>query len=86
MSEVAEKIISIIKVKYIDGYKLQIEFRDGKIKQVDFEAFLKKSRHPDIQKYLDINEFRSFSVADGNLDWNDYELCFPNHDLYEGRI
>jgi len=86
MSEVAEKVILITKVKYVEGYKLQIEFNDGTMKLVDFEAFLEKSRHPDIQKYLDINEFRKYSIIDGNLDWNDYELCFPNHDLYEGQI
>lgn len=23
---------------------------------------------------------------DGDLQWNDYDLCFPIHDLYTGNI
>lgn len=86
MSAVAEKIIYITNAKYLDGYKLQIEFNDGVTKRVDFEDFLKRSKHPDIRKYLDIAEFRNYSIVEGNLDWNDYELCFPTYELYEGRI
>lgn len=86
MSEVAEKTISVNNVRYVDGYKLEIEFNDGKTQLVDFEPFLKKSRHPDIRKYLNIDEFKNFSIVNGNLDWNDYELCFPTHELYQGHI
>ncbi len=53
---------------------------------VDFESFLKKSKHPDIRKYLNVEEFKNFSIVEGNLDWNDYELCFLTIDLYRGQI
>jgi hypothetical protein len=25
-------------------------------------------------------------VRDGDIDWNDYELCFPIADIYEGHL
>lgn len=38
------------------------------------------------KKYLDKNLFQSFSLEYGDLIWNDYEMCFPIWDLYEGDI
>ena len=86
MTKVIEQIIDIHEVDYIEGYKLKIKFSDGKEQIVDFESFLRKSKHPDIRKYLNVEEFKNFSIVDGNLDWNDYELCFPTIDLYQGQI
>ncbi len=86
MTEVMDQIIDIHQVDYIEKYKLKITFSDGKEQMVDFGPFLKKSKHPDIQKYLEIEKFKKFSIIEGNLDWNDYELCFPTIDLYRGQI
>ena len=86
MSEVTEKIINITDVRYIDGYRLRIVFNDGTRKTINFEQFLKNAKHPDIQKYIDLAEFKNYSIIDGNLDWNDFELCFPNHELYQGIV
>ena len=86
MTEVMDQIIDIHQVDYIEKYKLKITFSDGKEQMVDFGPFLKKSKHPDIQKYLEIEKFKKFSIIAGNLDWNDYELCFPTIDLYRGQI
>ena len=52
----------------------------------DFEKFLKQSHHPEIRKYMNKRLFRQFSIAHGRLDRNDYDLCFPMQDLYEGTI
>ena len=86
MTEVANQIISIDKAKYLDGYKLQLSFNDGVKRIVDFEPFLSKSRHPDVKKFLELENFKNFSIVDGDLDWNDFELCFPIYDLYQGKI
>jgi hypothetical protein len=59
---------------------------DGKENLVDFKPFLSKSLHPSIKKYLDENMFSNFSLTDGNLNWNDYDLIFPLSDLYNGQI
>jgi len=80
------KELKIDSVKYISNYTIRIKFSDGNEKLVDFKPFLSKSLHPSIKKYLDENLFRKFSLIDGNLNWNDYDLVFPISDLYNGQI
>ena len=78
--------IEVTEAHYLSDYKLRLLFNDGKKQIVDFEPFLKKSRHPEIQKYLDLHRFQQFTFEHGNLHWNDYELSFSNEDLYDGEI
>ncbi len=86
MTEILEKTIDIVDVGYLSEYHLNIHFSDGHNQVVDFGPFLKKSHHPEIRKYLEFANFMQFSVVDGNLDWNDFELCFPTADLYNNTI
>ncbi|MBX2998392.1 MAG: DUF2442 domain-containing protein [Caldilineaceae bacterium] len=79
-------VVEIVSVAYLNGYKLQIWFNDGHIQIVDFEPFLQSSLNPLIRKYLDPVLFQQFSVEDGDLQWNDYDLCFPIADLYENDL
>ena len=67
-------------------YKLRLRFDDGNESLVVFATFLSRSRNPAIQAYLDRKRFRKFTVEDGFLQWNDFELVFPMADLYEGKI
>jgi hypothetical protein len=78
--------LRIDSAKYLSDYAIRIRFSDGKEKLVDFKPFLSKSLHPSIKKYLDENKFSNFSLTDGNLNWNDYDLIFPLSDLYTGQI
>jgi len=85
----SESKLSSLKIdsaKYLSDYAIRIKFSDGNEKLVDFKPFLSKSLHPSIKKYLDENKFSQFSLTDGNLNWNDYELIFPISDLYNGQI
>ena len=79
-------VISIQKANYLGEYKIKFQFSDGTEKVVDFEAFLKKAKNPMTKKYLDKKLFQSFSIEYGDIIWNDYEMCFPIWDLYEGKI
>jgi hypothetical protein len=79
-------IISIDKAAYLSEYKIIINFNDGTVKIVAFELFLRKSLHPSMSKYLDVEVFKNFEITDGNLNWNDYDLIFPLWELYEGKI
>lgn len=81
-----KKIFKLIEANYINDYKLELKFNDGKQIVVDFELFLKKSSNPQIRKYLDLKLFKSFTLIDGDLDWNDFDLVFPIYDLYTGNI
>jgi len=78
--------LKIETAKYLSDYAIRIKFSDGNERLVDFKPFLSKSLHPSIKKYLDEDRFSNFSLTDGNLNWNDYDLIFPLSDLYNGQI
>jgi len=86
MSVIEDLIIDIENVQYLEEYKLRLRFSDETEKVVDFEPFLKRSLNPLITKYLDIERFKTFSIENGDLQWDDYDLCFPISDLYAGTI
>ena len=79
-------VIEIESARYVGDYKLKLCFNDGKERIVDFGTFLHKSLNPMIREYLDPQKFKKFTLEYGDLFWNDYDLCFPIADLYEGRI
>ena len=79
-------VIEINKAEYLQDYKIAFEFSDGINQIVDFEDFLKSAKNPMANKYLDINEFKNFNVEFGDIEWNDFELCFPIWDLHNGKI
>lgn len=78
--------LKIDSARYLSDYAIRVKFTDGNERIVDFKPFLSKSHHPSIKKYLDESKFANFSVKDGNLNWNDYDLIFPISDLYNGQI
>ena len=58
----------------------------GTSRVVDFGPFLRKSYHPQIRAYLELEKFRTFTLDYGDLTWDNYDLCFPIADLYFGAI
>ncbi len=85
-NDVKVDLIEINSAVYIGDYAIRVFFNDGVCKLVDFKSFLENSSHPSIQKYLDESKFKEFTILDGNLNWNDYDLIFPIADLYQGVI
>lgn len=80
------QIIKIEKIIYIGDYKLKLIFNDKSEQSIDFYSFLSNSLNPFIRKYLDEKRFKEYELDDGDLEWNDYDLCFPIADLYENTI
>ncbi|MCY4512192.1 MAG: DUF2442 domain-containing protein [Bdellovibrionales bacterium] len=80
------KLIKIEKAEYLANYKILFVFSDKAKQEVDFSNFLNNSTHPEIRKYLDIDLFKKFQVVNGDIDWNNFDMCFPLSDLYEGTI
>lgn len=78
--------LQIVSAEYLSDFVVKIRFNDGIEQIVDFKPFLKKSLHPDIQKYTSEDQFSKFVLEDGNLNWNDFEMIFPIIDLYRGVI
>ena len=80
------KVVYIEAAEYVPPYKLRLRFDDDHESLVDFDAFLSQSRHPVVQAYHDRKHFRKFTLEDGFLHWNDFNLVFPMADLYAGKI
>lgn len=79
-------IFHIDRAEYVKDYIIRLCFSDGKERIIDFKPFFRKSLNPMIRKYLNLSEFKKFCVEYGDLFWNDYDLCFPIADLYDGSI
>ena len=80
------EVLRILEAVYLDRFKIKFTFSDEKEGTVDFQDFLMSSSHPQIIKYRNVEEFKKFTIVDGDIDWNDFELCFPISDLYENNI
>lgn len=83
---IRKKILKIESVEYLSGYKLKIDFSDGKKQVVDFGPFLENSGHTEVRKFLDLKKFKKYELNDGELMWGDFDLIFPLNDLYENNI
>jgi len=79
-------VVSIVNAEYQGDYVIGLRFSDGVERKIDFSNFLRNAKNPMTKKYLDKELFKSFTIDYGDLIWNDYEMCFPIWDLYEGRI
>lgn len=81
------RAVSVSKVAYIDGYKLEVEFNDNKKQIVDFGNFLNTHSHPQYNKYKKPENFKKFKIENGNIVWGkDWDMIFPVFDLYQGII
>jgi len=80
------EVLEIIKVDYLDDYRLKIYFSDNKIQIINFQDFITNNHNPQTKKYADISNFKCYKIEYGDLIWGDFEMCFPIYDLYEGVI
>ena len=80
------KTIAITQAKYLGKYEIRFTFSDQTSRIIDFGGFLSHSNNPMTRKFLDKKLFKGFKIEFGDIVWNDYELCFPIQDLYEGNI
>jgi hypothetical protein len=80
------KVISITEAEDLGDLRLRLTFSDGVIQEVNFRSFLQHSNHPEIRAFIDAKKFATFALADGDLMWGDFELCFPIMGLYQNNI
>lgn len=80
------KTMHILEADYVGNLTIRLRFTDGHEVTVDFGPFLRSTTLPDLKKYLLEENFQQFTIKDGNLDWNDFEMCFPVDDLYYNQI
>lgn len=79
-------VISIRKADYLGDYRIKFCFSDGVEQVIDFADFLNNAKNPMTKKYLDKALFQKYTIVYGDINWNDYEMCFPLWDLHEGKI
>jgi DUF971 family protein len=79
-------VISIVEAQYLGDYKIRFIFSDETERVINFSNFLNNARNPMTTKYLNKQLFKNYSIEYGDIVWNDYEMCFPIWDLYEGKI
>jgi len=80
------EVFEVISADYLGDFSLYITFSNGINQVVNLKPFLESSNHPAIRKYLDEEKFQTFTIVDGNLNWNDYDMIFPLDDLLNGNI
>jgi len=80
------KELTVKSAKHITNHRLEVTFSDGARREVDFKPFLQRFRHPDLERYKKVTEFKKYKVIDGNINWHDYNMIFPVEDLYKGEI
>jgi len=80
------KTIAITQATYLEKYEIHFMFSDKTERTIDFGGFLSRTHHPTTRRFLDKNLFKAFKIEFGDIVWNDYELCFPIADLYEGNV
>ena len=80
------KTIAVAQAEYLGKYEIRFTFSDHTVQTIDFGGFLNRSMNPMTRKFLDKKLFKSFKIEFGDVVWNDYELCFPIQDLYEGNV
>lgn len=64
---VIDRLVDIVKVEPLDGFKARIEFEDGAKKVVDLEKYLHGPIFEPIRR--DPAFFRSMSIVDGTITW-----------------
>ncbi len=66
--------MKILKINYLQDYKLEVLFTNGKVTTADFEMFLRNAKNKSISKFLDIEQFKTVTIDSGFLSWNDGEM------------
>jgi hypothetical protein len=62
-------MLSIIKAKYIEEYKIRLEFNDGRIGEVDLKETVTGDHRPIFNQLKDLGIFKKFKVEYDTLTW-----------------
>lgn len=77
--------MKVVNVKYISEYKLEIQFSDNTVKNVDLKQFLLSAKNPMTTTFRDIELFKQVKVVHGHLSWNDGEMDLSAESLYNWK-
>lgn len=79
--------LMIIEAKPVGNLTVDLLFNDMTQRRINVGEFILKHPHPQYDKYLNEDEFRKFTIDDGNIVWGeDWDLVFPIEQLHLGAI
>jgi len=78
--------MKIKNVSHVSAYMLSIVFDDGKMVMADFKDFITKSLQPMTNQFKDIERFKTVSIDNGHLSWEDGEMEISCHSIYKGKF
>ena len=82
---IKDKVIKLVNAKYLNDYKVELQFNDNVVRQIDFGKFLNTHSHPQYDKYKKLSNFKKFRIDRNNLVWGRYwDLDFDLWKLYQG--
>ena len=76
-----QQLLTVIKARYIDGYRIEAVFSNGIKKMIDFAPVIKGAKGI-VKKLEDVEFFKNFTLDPFTIDWNN-EIGFDPRDLYE---
>ena len=77
--------MKVTTAKYLDDYKIQLTFSDGKTNVINFLPALKKI--PQCCHFLDITAFKKFKIDGGNIVWGkNWDMIFTLESLYKNKL
>ncbi len=83
-----QTIISIQSTKMSED-RAVFTFSDGNVSAVNFKPFFETVKHPAVKECYEKDGLSNWVLESPYIDslgWPEYLICFPLHDLYEGRI
>ena len=79
------KVIRLINATWIGDYRIELQFDDKVVRQIDFGKFLHNHPHPQHDKYRKLSNFRKFKIERNNLVWGkNWDMEFDLWKLYQG--
>jgi len=79
--------IKITEAKALDNLTVELLFSDNTRQIINVGRFITEHPHPQYNRYLNKDEFKKFTLDDGNIVWGeDWDLIFPVEQLHAGYI
>lgn len=73
------ELIKVVKARYIEGYKIEFQFNDGKIKTIDLSTEIYGEVFEPLK---DIEIFKKFSLNPFTIEWENGADFAPEY-LYQ---
>ena len=64
-------MLNVISAKYIQGFKLFVEFDNCESREINFENYLKTEFRKTFDFLKDVNNFKNFKMQNNTICWND---------------